>query len=1333
VRQSKRVNQVVHLRLKSIYKAFQQSNNNNKNSSTSNFIAAATSKSSSASTSKKRGVAGLIPSDLTNNNNDNTASDTNPFHFAVTKDNTNNSTDYYSSITESATTTTANSDWGAFFGGDFCRPASTNTYNSNKITKEYTSCDTNITASSDSKGRYYGDRARMMMSVKAACAQAAGAAKNSFMANSNNKSIKGCDCNTSVSMASNATGCTANTNNPIINNNSNSNNHPNIYDYMSNSNITAYSRTDAEADAAAAALLKELEEEEEAKIVQNSKKTANKSKKKKQQSKAVISNKTSNTSDNKQITGGDSCIPGEGGGIKSANSSTPSAPNEDRMPQQQQHTTNDTSTKEKGNDDDEDSVHEMERTLISFIDSSDMDGIEAFLASIKGVPGRALLRKNAKKALKRIKEEISVRGGESHFSTTNMLPTTLPSTINCNDDDKPITTSSCTSSPTVEVISSKQSIDNNNNNKVKRAASEESAVKTAIVNATSTTSNAVSTSSKLTLPGASSNKASATTSSINRPLLKVVKQTTITTNSNSNSQSPFNNPSNNKQNQYQQQGGRAECVMHMSPVIIGWVIGKGGQRIRDIMEEASARIWIDQSENNIQVDGYRVVYVSGGKKNVETAIKLLKDLISKAPINNNNNNSNFESIKAPTASVSSAAAASDNSKGINNKSAGSSASVTTSSTIVTPSTTTSAWGKATNPAVFASKTMQVAQPEETGRSTIVTASSLASFTAGGTTETAVEYTQVVQCEPRFVALLIGRRGWTVKHIQDESGARVDIDQTVTPRIIRISGCSESQVTMATQMVRDVLSYPDAQLHYGESSVSKEKIMHRLLDQQDYHSTIASTANEEQQHLLASLEQQSRSSQAAEITVKASFDSLLPPLPTDAHHQRQIVGVLGKQHQQYESDTESSSSSFQRSISRQTSSSFLHHAPPPGYGVTPAVSTNGPSTPSSVTNMPLTPDAMRLERDMRSTTQSVLAGLYSPSDDEKRNSIPAISTNVDASWPQSALADISINSTNSFVTPSPLFIAHDKQHAISSRGEHDTGTTHVGASSMWSSQVGSSSSYLGLSESHQHNPRSLVGSSSPFYEAAPSNLTSSYQQQQSSLSIQQQPSSGTNTNARNYSRMMELFSSPANTAITAPECDDIARSMSLKNSINYSGTNVILTNPTLNHSSSSAWKSNNTSSTGSAFSAVSVNRGTSTQSDHLWSSREPEESLSTTSPAGSSSQAPFSSGITSTMNNKKLNFQSLPAFYSHSTQDGSFPTDESIIFPSKNPPPATRSVNSSIGGFDTSGLQHFSVDISGAAVVSHNPLWSRGFSHASSKSHIEESDTSGSKNDKCAHW
>merc|ERR1740124_1648227 len=71
----------------------------------------------------------------------------------------------------------------------------------------------------------------------------------------------------------------------------------------------------------------------------------------------------------------------------------------------------------------------------------------------------------------------------------------------------------------------------------------------------------------------------------------------------------------------------------------------------------------------------------------------------------------------------------------------------------------------------------------------------------------------ISCEHRFVLLLIGRRGWTVKNIQNTSGARVDIDQTVNPCKIIISG-EVAQVDKALRLVQEVLSYPNAQLHHG---------------------------------------------------------------------------------------------------------------------------------------------------------------------------------------------------------------------------------------------------------------------------------------------------------------------------------------------------------------------------------------------------------------------------------------------------------------------------------------------------------------------------------------
>ena len=73
-----------------------------------------------------------------------------------------------------------------------------------------------------------------------------------------------------------------------------------------------------------------------------------------------------------------------------------------------------------------------------------------------------------------------------------------------------------------------------------------------------------------------------------------------------------------------------ECIMHMAPSIVGWVIGKGGQRIRDLMFDSGAKIWIDQ--DSMGPKEARIVYVSGGKPNVDDAVRMIKELVAKAPV-----------------------------------------------------------------------------------------------------------------------------------------------------------------------------------------------------------------------------------------------------------------------------------------------------------------------------------------------------------------------------------------------------------------------------------------------------------------------------------------------------------------------------------------------------------------------------------------------------------------------------------------------------------------------------------------------------------------------------
>jgi hypothetical protein len=228
----------------------------------------------------------------------------------------------------------------------------------------------------------------------------------------------------------------------------------------------------------------------------------------------------------------------------------------------------------------------------------------------------------------------------------------------------------------------------------------------------------------------------------------------------------------------------------MSPLIVGWVIGKGGQRIRDLMEESGARIWIDQE--SVGPSEYRLVYVSGQRKNVDDAVHLIKDLVSKAPVSSAQTRHSVPSGDNQAVDPSAPIPKNDKSptKGLPLKS-------TESDVKFEPSTEIGA-------------DLSKLQPDDVSSTR-----------------------RVLTCDPRYVPLLIGRRGWEIKSIQDRSNAQVDIDQTVTPRRITISGTKES-VAKAVELVQDVLSYPTSQLQGPNNEVVRieqvESVASRPLQQ-----------------------------------------------------------------------------------------------------------------------------------------------------------------------------------------------------------------------------------------------------------------------------------------------------------------------------------------------------------------------------------------------------------------------------------------------------------------------------------------------------------------------
>ena len=516
------------------------------------------------------------------------------------------------------------------------------------------------------------------------------------------------------------------------------------------------SRTEAEANAAAAALLAELDEEKHKVEVST---TAKKSKKKKKKERHAAKEKEKEENTQKEAEEKAAKLAQElkeaeakkGNSIDDSESAGKKKPKKKKGPRMKAQVSPDdesleddfirlaeaarfgvrkTSSKTDSVDD-QPQEDDIESRLARLITANDLDGIEDVLSELKGVPGRAALRKNAKKASKRITEEQAA----------------------------------------AEVAKKQKDI---------------------------------SSRSATLLSSGSSDNIGGRLWKPTDPLIDFVKK--------SHRVKPTS-------------GGapRSECVMQLAPHVVGWVIGKGGQRIRDLMEDSGAKVWIDQDSMGAQY--MRIVYVSGSEVSVNAAVKTIKDLVSSAPM---------PGSTAPSSMLPNVA--SDIGSG----------AITRNNLTSTPVPTQKSADRKSH--ISPVPRREVAEASNAGQNNVEESASAVSKPSNhsrtvsapsspqmylsvpppgmesmlGTGSPPLSSRQISSspkvvhelfCEPRFVPLLIGRRGWTIKNIQDLSGARVDIDQKVIPRRIIISG-NESQVKDAIRKVDEVLSYPHAQLNYS---------------------------------------------------------------------------------------------------------------------------------------------------------------------------------------------------------------------------------------------------------------------------------------------------------------------------------------------------------------------------------------------------------------------------------------------------------------------------------------------------------------------------------------
>ena len=419
------------------------------------------------------------------------------------------------------------------------------------------------------------------------------------------------------------------------------------------------------------------------------------------------------------------------------------------------------------------STAQFDKELAVLLSSDDEVGLETFLADLKGVPGLGAARKTARKALKRIKEANEV---------------SVPPPIPVEPVKPPVKSG---------VISEPQFV------KEAKAAAKALAAK----QASSGT-------------GASGSAANANMGQIvlihnpttHEPLLKVVSRTQSIGGATTKGTGPNAVPV----------AARAECVMHISPAVVGWVIGKGGSRIRDMMEESGAKVWIDQE--SMAAKDLRVVYVSGKRSAVDTAVRMVKDLVSKAPAAASVATATGSTpTPAPTSvpplktsSVPPSQSATPEPASFAAAIASGATSGTSTPVVLTPPgptpvkkqppVTSQGWALPAPAPVLS--TSASPPPQEVPQIVRESSPPTSMVDAGGASLFSQMISTEFRCDPRFVALLIGRRGWTVKNIQVESGANLRIDQSVDPPKIIISGNVED-VQKAEQMVRDVLKYPHA--------------------------------------------------------------------------------------------------------------------------------------------------------------------------------------------------------------------------------------------------------------------------------------------------------------------------------------------------------------------------------------------------------------------------------------------------------------------------------------------------------------------------------------------
>lgn len=291
---------------------------------------------------------------------------------------------------------------------------------------------------------------------------------------------------------------------------------------------------------------------------------------------------------------------------------------------------------------------------------------------------------------------------------------------------------------------------------------------------------------------------------------------------------------------YGPSGGDANAVkIEVPPTLVGFIIGRGGETIRDLQERSGARIHVARESDEDANKPTRTISIGGSKQAVELASKLVNNLLEdrKSGGSHYGPGANGDSIKVivPNEKVGLIIGrGGETIRGIQQR---------TTANVQIPRESDSA-----NPSV---RTIEISGTKESCEAAKKEIESMIENDTRGSGGVSMKIPN------DKVGTIIGRGGETIRGIQDRTGARIQVPHDADPgthppvRTISITGTSEAAQYAKAEIEQIVAgsgsgggygssSYGQQSYSYGQSAYGYDQYSQQ--QQQQYASTASTTVD-----------------------------------------------------------------------------------------------------------------------------------------------------------------------------------------------------------------------------------------------------------------------------------------------------------------------------------------------------------------------------------------------------------------------------------------------------------------------------------------------------------